>query len=82
MNGIGVPLPLPFHSDSPGHRLSASTLVQKRCNYCNVLREIRARMEGQATEWEVRGDLLLLRQLGLAESAGWGRGAFWRLLRK
>jgi ATP-dependent DNA helicase RecG len=47
-----------------------------------ALREIRARMEGQATEWEVRGDLLLLRQLGLAESAGWGRGALWRLVRK
>ena len=32
--------------------------------------------------WEVKGDLLLLRQLGLAEPAGWGRGAVWRFLRK
>lgn len=44
-----------------------------------ALRDIRTRMEGQATEWEVKGDLLLLRQLGLAESVGWGRGAYWRL---
>lgn len=47
-----------------------------------ALRDIRAGMGGQATEWEVKGDLLLLRQLGLAESAGWGRGAFWRLCKK
>ena len=43
---------------------------------------IKVRMAGQATEWEVKGDLLLLRQLGLAEPAGWGRGAVWRLLQK
>ena len=47
-----------------------------------ALREIKARMAGQATEWEVKGDLLLLRQLGLAETAGWGRGAVWRFLAK
>ncbi|MFO1214428.1 MAG: ATP-binding protein [Burkholderiaceae bacterium] len=47
-----------------------------------ALRDVRARMEGQVTEWEVRGDLQLLRQLGLAEYVGWGRGAFWRLTRK
>lgn len=47
-----------------------------------ALREIKARMTGQATEWEVKGDLLLLRQLGLAESAGWGRGAVWRFAPK
>lgn len=46
------------------------------------LRDIRAQMAGQVTEWEVKGDLSLLRQLGLAESAGWGRGAVWRFLRK
>lgn len=47
-----------------------------------ALREVRARMAGQATEWEVRGDLLLLRHLGLAETSGWGRGAVWRFLAK
>lgn len=47
-----------------------------------ALREIKARMAGQATEWEVKGDLLLLRQLGLAEPVGWGRGAVWRFLQK
>lgn len=47
-----------------------------------ALREVRAGMVGQATEWEVRGDLQLLRQLGLAEPVGHGRGAFWRLRRK
>lgn len=47
-----------------------------------ALRELRARMDGQATEWEVRGDLQLLRQLGLAESLGRGRGAFWRWIPK
>lgn len=47
-----------------------------------ALREIRGRMAGQATEWEVKGDLGLLRQLGLAEPVGWGRGAVWRFLQK
>lgn len=47
-----------------------------------ALREIKAGMAGQATEWEVKGDLLLLRQLGLAEPAGWGRGAVWRFRTK
>lgn len=47
-----------------------------------ALREIRARMAGQATEWEVKGDLLLLRQLGLAAPSGWGRGAVWCFLQK
>lgn len=47
-----------------------------------ALREIRARMAGQATEWEVKGDLLLLRQLGLAEQSGWGRGSVWCFLQK
>jgi ATP-dependent DNA helicase RecG len=47
-----------------------------------ALRELRARMSGQATEWEVRGDLMLLRQLGLAESVGRGRGAVWRFKTK
>lgn len=47
-----------------------------------ALRDVRARMEGKATEWEVRGDLQLLRHLGLAESLGHGRGAFWRLVHK
>lgn len=45
-------------------------------------RDVRARTEGQATEWEVRGDLQLLRQLALAETIGRGRGAFWRLVPK
>lgn len=47
-----------------------------------ALRDVRQQMEGQATEWEVRGDLLLLRQLGLVESLGRGRGAYWRLIWK
>ncbi len=45
-----------------------------------ALRDVRQQMEGQATEWEVRGDLQFLRQLGLVESLGRGRGAFWRLV--
>lgn len=47
-----------------------------------ALRDIRIRMAGQATEWEVRGDLQLLRHLGLADSKGRGRGAFWCFLQK
>lgn len=47
-----------------------------------ALREIRGRMAGQATEWEVRGDLQLLRHLGMAESRGHGRGAVWCFLQK
>lgn len=47
-----------------------------------ALRDVRLQMEGHATEWEVRGDLQLLRQLGLVESLGRGRGAFWRLIWK
>ena len=47
-----------------------------------ALREVRDRMADQATEWEVKGDLALLKQLGLVESVGWGRGAFWRLTRQ
>jgi hypothetical protein len=39
-------------------------------------------MAGQATEWEVRDDLLLLRQQGLAEPMGWGGVAVWVFLRK
>jgi ATP-dependent DNA helicase RecG len=44
-----------------------------------AMREIRARMAGQATEWEVKEDLALLKQLGLVENFGHGRGAYWRL---
>jgi ATP-dependent DNA helicase RecG len=47
-----------------------------------ALRDMRQQMEGQATEWEVRGDLQWLRQLGLVESLGRGRGACWRLIWK
>lgn len=47
-----------------------------------ALREIRQRMAGQVTEWEVRGDLQLLRHLGMAEAQGRGRGAVWCFLRK
>lgn len=46
-----------------------------------ALREIRSRMTGHATEWEIKGDLGLLKQLGLVESMGHGRGAVWRLVR-
>lgn len=44
-----------------------------------AMREIRTHMAGQATEWEVKEDLALLKQLGLVETLGWGRGAYWRL---
>lgn len=47
-----------------------------------ALRDVRQQMEGQATEWEVRGDLQLLRQLGLVESLRRGRDALWRLVWK
>jgi ATP-dependent DNA helicase RecG len=47
-----------------------------------ALREIKDRTVDHATEWEIKGDLALLKQLGLVEYAGWGRGAVWRLARK
>jgi len=47
-----------------------------------ALRDVRQQMEGQTTEWEVRGDLQWLRQLGLVESLGRGCGAYWRLIWK
>lgn len=47
-----------------------------------ALRELREQMASEATEWEIKGDLALLRQLGLVEAVGWGRGAYWRLLRQ
>ena len=43
-----------------------------------ALRCIRMRGVGQATQWAVNGDVPLLRQTGLVESTGWGRGAYWR----
>lgn len=46
-----------------------------------ALREIRAGLPGRPADWEVKNDLSLLRQLGLVESIGHGRGAYWRLLR-
>ncbi len=47
-----------------------------------ALREVLAHMAGRATEWEVKGDLALLRHLGLAMPRGWGRGSVWVFLMK
>ncbi len=42
-----------------------------------ALREIHARMKGEASERQVREDLARLKALGLADSTGRGRGARW-----
>jgi ATP-dependent DNA helicase RecG len=44
-----------------------------------ALRAVRAGIPGQPAEWEVKDDLSLLRRLGLVQSHGHGRGAFWSL---
>ncbi|MGH8433990.1 MAG: RNA-binding domain-containing protein [Pseudomonas sp.] len=43
-----------------------------------ALREIREKMAGHATEWEVKGDLELLKRLELVERVGWGMGSRWQ----
>ena len=45
-----------------------------------ALREIRAGLMGTFAEWEVKDDLALLKQLELAQSRGYGRGAYWTLV--
>jgi ATP-dependent DNA helicase RecG len=44
-----------------------------------ALREIRERLAGSPLDWEVKGDLALLKQLELVRSGGHGRGAHWSL---
>jgi ATP-dependent DNA helicase RecG len=46
------------------------------------LRDIIGRLEGFPQEWEVKGDLALLKQLELVEPHGRGRGAYWELIRR
>ncbi len=45
-----------------------------------ALRDVRAVLQGNPAEWEVKEDLALLKQLELVETRGHGRGAFWRLV--
>lgn len=44
-----------------------------------ALREIRACLSDDSTEWEVKSDLALLKQLELAITSGRGRGASWKI---
>lgn len=45
-----------------------------------ALRDIKASLENPPAEWEIKNDLALLKQLGLIEPRGRGRGAVWRLV--
>lgn len=45
-----------------------------------ALREIIAQLEDAPAEWEVKNDLLLLKQLALVDTNGHGRGAYWFLV--
>jgi ATP-dependent DNA helicase RecG len=45
-----------------------------------ALREVRAVLGSGVPEWAVKDDLGLLKRLGLVESRGHGRGAFWRFV--
>ena len=47
-----------------------------------ALRRIRAGLVEKAPDWEVKGDLALLRQLELVRPGGHGRGARWVLVGK
>ncbi len=42
-----------------------------------ALREVRVGLGGEAPEWEVKEDLALLKRLGLVDTKGHGRGAYW-----
>ena len=42
-----------------------------------ALREVRAGLRIEVQEWEVKEDLAMLKQLGLVETRGHGRGAAW-----
>jgi len=44
-----------------------------------ALREVLARVSPRAQEWELKGDLAILKALGLVRSSGHGRGARWTL---
>lgn len=45
-----------------------------------ALREVRSELGMVVPEWEVKEDLALLKRLGLVETAGHGRGAYWFLI--
>lgn len=45
-----------------------------------ALREIIAQLGDAPAEWEVKNDLLLLKQLALVDTNGHGRGAYWFLV--
>ena len=45
-----------------------------------ALREMRALLGDGVPEWALKDDLGLLKRLGLVESRGHGRGAFWRFV--
>ena len=47
-----------------------------------ALCDVKARLAGQAEEWELKNDLALLKQLGLVDSHGHGRGSYWALRQK
>ena len=45
-----------------------------------ALREVRSGLGDDVPEWEVKEDLALLKRLGLVDTKGHGRGAYWFLL--
>lgn len=45
-----------------------------------ALREVRVVLGSEVLEWAVKDDLGLVKRLGLVESHGRGRGAFWRFV--
>ena len=47
-----------------------------------ALRDMMTALEDLPQEWQVKEDLALLKRLGLIESRGHGRGAFWLLVRQ
>ncbi len=44
-----------------------------------AVREIATALGEGESRWKIREDLATLKELGLVESAGWGRGARWKL---
>jgi ATP-dependent DNA helicase RecG len=45
-----------------------------------ALRALRAGLQEQGPEWQVKQELALLKRLNLVQSVGHGRGAFWRFV--
>lgn len=81
-----VRFPAPSFSPTlpPGLGLSdrqARILGLFQANPARSLREIREGIDASLSDSTIRNDLNRLRDLGLVEAVGVGRGAFWRLVR-